>query len=127
MAFPDGVSELSSTTVHTEGVDPYASTMAHLSMAPATTTTVVTTTTTTTTKFPPLVFKPPRNLGDRDPKEYPLANAQSPAFIRRFVFEAGGAQAYFEEAEDQIDTIVEVCYIHPGLMVSSLSSSPRAC
>jgi len=108
MACPDLGSELRSTTVHTHEVDPYAHTMAHLSIAPATTTTIVTTTTTTTTKYPPIVFKPPRKLSERDPKEYPLANARTPEYIRKFSFDAGDAQAYFEEAEDVVDTIVEV-------------------
>lgn len=107
MACTDVGSDLRSTTVHTQGPDPYA-TMAHLSIAPATTTTIVTTTTTTTTKYPPMLFKPPRKLSERDPKEYPLANARTPEYIRKFSFDAGDAQAYFEEADDVADTIVEV-------------------
>jgi F-box and WD-40 domain protein CDC4 len=109
MATPDLGNELRSTTMHTQGADPYASsTMAHLSIAPATTTTIVTTTTTTTTKYPPLVFKPPRKLSERDPKEYPLANAPTPEFLRKFSFDAGDAQGHFEEADDVAETIVEV-------------------
>jgi F-box and WD-40 domain protein CDC4 len=103
------------TTVHTQGVDPYASTMAQLSIAPATTTTVVTTTTTTTTQFPPMVFKPPRNLGQRDPKEYPLAYARTPDNLRRFSFEVAGARGYFEEAAEGVDAVAEVCYMNNEL------------
>ncbi|KAF2690177.1 WD40 repeat-like protein [Lentithecium fluviatile CBS 122367] len=119
MACPEHGNELTSTTVHTHGMDPYATTMAHLSIAPATTTTVVTTTTTTTTKFPPMVLKPPRSLRDRDPKEFPLANARTPENIRKFLFEAGGGQASFQEADDGIDTIAEHKTLHNDLAISN--------
>lgn len=110
MTGPEHGCELRATAVHPQGADPYASTMAQLSIAPATTTTVVTTTTTTTTQFPPMVFKPPRNLGERDPKEFPLAHAPTPDNLRRFSFDVGGAQGFFEEAADGVDAIAEVCY-----------------
>lgn len=93
-------------TVQTQAMDPY--TIAQLSIAPATTTTVVTTTTTTTTQFPPLLFKPPRSLSERDPKEYPLAHAHAPESLRKFCFDLGGEQACFEEAKDVVDSIAEV-------------------
>lgn len=98
--------------VQTQAMEPF-STMAHLSIAPATTTTVVTTTTTTTTNYPPMLLKPPRNLSERDPKEYPLAHAKAPESIRKFFFDAGGEQACFQEANDTTGTIVEVCLICP--------------
>lgn len=107
MASPEGNAEAASVTaVQKQAMEPY--TMAHLSMAPATTTTVVTTTTTTTTQFPPLLFKPPRSLSERDPKEYPLAHAHAPESLRKFCFDVGGEQACFQEAKDVVDTIAEV-------------------
>jgi F-box and WD-40 domain protein CDC4 len=109
MASPGRSAEASSAAMQTQAVDPYAATMAHISLAPATTTTVVTTTTTTTTKFPPILFKPPHNLDERDPKYYPLAHAQAPDSIKKFIFDAGGEQACFQESDDTAGTIVEVC------------------
>ncbi|KAJ4295332.1 SCF ubiquitin ligase complex subunit cdc4 [Kalmusia sp. IMI 367209] len=111
MASPDGNTEAASvTTVQTQAIEPY--TMAHLSIAPATTTTVVTTTTTTTTQFPPLLFRPPRSLNERDPKEYPLAHAHAPESLGKFCFEVGGEQACFQEAKDVMDTIAEHKNLH---------------
>ncbi|KAF1977523.1 WD40 repeat-like protein [Bimuria novae-zelandiae CBS 107.79] len=98
------------TTLPTQAMEPY--TVAHLSMAPATTTTVVTTTTTTTTQFPPLLFKPPRSLSERDPKEYPLAHAHAPESLRKFCFDIGGEQACFQEAKDVVDSIAEHKTLH---------------
>ncbi len=77
-------------------------------MAPATQTTVITTTTTTTMSYPPFVMNAPRNLSERDSKEYPLAHTQAPESIRRFFFDAGGTQACFEEANDVVDKMQQV-------------------
>ncbi|KAL5400560.1 hypothetical protein PMIN06_012355 [Paraphaeosphaeria minitans] len=111
MASSDRNAEAASvTTVQKQETEPY--TMAHLSIAPATTTTVVTTTTTTTTQFPPLLFKPPRSLSERDPKEYPLAHAHAPESLRKFCFDVGGEQACFQEAKDVADTIAEHKTLH---------------
>lgn len=96
-----------SKTVHSELADPYA-TMGQLSFAPATKTTVVTTTTTTTTTFPPMCINAPGNLGERDPKEYPLAHTQAPESIRKFYFESGGGLACFEEEQAASDKVQEV-------------------
>lgn len=113
MASSDRNAEAASvTTVQKQEMEPY--TMAHLSIAPATTTTVVTTTTTTTTQFPPLLFKPPRSLSERDPKEYPLAHAHAPESLRKFCFDVGGEQACFQEAKDVVDTITEVRLTEQG-------------
>ena len=90
-----------------QAVDPYV-TMGQLSMAPATQTTVVTTTTTTTMSYPPFVMNAPRNLSERDSKEYPLAHAQAPESIRKFYFDAGGTQACFEEADNVADKMQQV-------------------
>ncbi|KAK3210170.1 hypothetical protein GRF29_44g1876426 [Pseudopithomyces chartarum] len=98
------------TTTQTHAMEPY--TMAQLSLAPATTTTVVTTTTTTTTQFPPMLFKPPRSLSERDPKEYPLARAHAPESIQKFCFEIGGEQACFQEAKSVVDSIAQHKTLH---------------
>jgi hypothetical protein len=97
------------TSVHTEATDPYA-TMGQFSFAPATKTTVVTTTYTTTTTFPPLCVNAPGSLGERDPKEYPLAHVQAPDSIRKIYFDAGGELACFEEADAASSKVQEVCF-----------------
>jgi F-box and WD-40 domain protein CDC4 len=74
--------------------------LCQLSYAPATQTTVVTTTTTTTTSFPPFVVNSPRNLKDRDPKQYPLAATPTPSSMKRFCFNVDGKAACFQEADD---------------------------
>lgn len=98
--------------------------MAHLSIAPATTTTVVTTTTTTTTQFPPMLFKPPRSLSERDPKEYPLANAHAPESLKKFCFDIGGEQACFQEAHDVGDSMAQVCLTKQGYVELSTQHIP---
>src|SRR5436190_17227894 len=74
--------------------------MAQFTFAPTSTRTVVTTTTTTTTTFPPLVFPPPRSLNDLDPRIHPLAQADTPASLRNFVFNIDGRPTYFHESDD---------------------------
>lgn len=102
--------EAGSKGVHAEVLDPYA-TIGQLSIAPATQTTVVTTTTTTTTSYPPILMNAPRNLKERDSKEYPLAHVPAPEPLRRFIFAAGETQACFEEANDAPGKMQEVCHI----------------
>ncbi|KAF2659960.1 WD repeat-containing protein pop1 [Lophiostoma macrostomum CBS 122681] len=99
-------------------VDPY-STLGQLSIAPATHTTVVTTTTTTTTSYPPILMNAPRNLKERDLKEYPLAHVPAPESIRRFFFSAGDTQACFEEANDVGVKVYEHQALHDGLQNSN--------
>jgi len=55
-----------------------------------------------------MLFKPPRSLSERDPKEYPLARVQAPESIRKFFFDVEGERALFQEADDAADTIIEV-------------------
>jgi F-box and WD-40 domain protein CDC4 len=105
--------EAGSNVVQRQLVDSYA-TLGQLSMAPATQTTVITTTTTTTMSYPPFVMNAPRNLSERDSKEYPLAHTQAPESIRRFFFDAGGTQACFEEANDVKDKMQQVRLIDSG-------------
>ncbi|KAH8730859.1 WD40-repeat-containing domain protein [Phaeosphaeriaceae sp. PMI808] len=113
---PDGRS--SSNVVHTEALDPYA-TMGQFSFAPATKTTVVTTTYTTTTTFPPLCVNAPGSLGERDPKEYPLAHVQAPESIRKIYFDAGGDLACFEEADGVSNTVQEHKILQDSLRSSN--------
>jgi hypothetical protein len=82
--------------------------LCQLSYAPATQTTVVTTTTTTTTAFPPFLMKAPRNLAERDSKNYPLASKPTPDALKRFTFDLGGQIACFEEAADVDSAMNEV-------------------
>lgn len=91
--------ETSSTTTTTTMAPPH-STLAHLSFGPATQQTVVTTTTTTTVSLPPLLMKPPKDLFERDPKQYPLAFSPTPQSIRKFAISVDGKPVLFKEAED---------------------------
>lgn len=84
---------------------PQHSTVAHMSFGPATQQTVVTTTTTTTVALPPLVMKPPKDLYERDPKQFPLAFSPTPHSIKRFCFDVNGRPTVFHEAEDADDTM----------------------
>lgn len=82
--------------------------MAQFTFAPTSTRTVVTTTTTTTTTFPPLVFPPPRPLEDLDPRVHPLAQADTPAGLKSFVFNIDGKPTYFHESDDPERSLYEV-------------------
>lgn len=127
---PSHGGEAGSKTVQTQVVDQYAA-LGQLSIAPATHTTVVTTTTTTTTSYPPILMNAPRNLKERDPKEYPLAHVRAPESIRRFCFSVGDAQAYFEEADDVVEKaqevrIIVVLKIRPHRHSSTLYRQPTS-
>ncbi|KIJ44312.1 hypothetical protein M422DRAFT_228387 [Sphaerobolus stellatus SS14] len=70
-----------------------------LHLAPSVSTTVVTTTTTTTTTYAPLPLPslPPPSV-PKNPKEYPLYNAQLPRSLRKFSLELpGGGRATFDD------------------------------
>ncbi|KAF2200316.1 WD40 repeat-like protein [Delitschia confertaspora ATCC 74209] len=114
---PASLPDSGSGTVQKQTVDPFA-TLGHLSFAPATHTTVVTTTTTTTTSFPPILINPPRQLRERDPKEYPLAHSPAPESIRRFTFDIAGQQACFEESDDIQGSVQEHHNLHEALRAS---------
>ncbi|KAF2215130.1 hypothetical protein CERZMDRAFT_109906 [Cercospora zeae-maydis SCOH1-5] len=79
--------------------------MAQMSFGPATQQTVTTVTTTTTVSLPPLVMKPPKDLYDRDPKQYPLAFTPTPSSIKRFCFDVNGRPTVFHESEDPTETM----------------------
>lgn len=97
--------EESTTTTTTSMMPPQNSTMAQLSFGPATQQTVTTVTTTTTVQLPPLIMRPPKDLYERDPKQYPLAFSPTPSSIKRFCFDIDGRPTRFKEAEDPEDTM----------------------
>jgi len=76
------------------------SAVGQFAFAPATQQTTVTTTTTTTISLEPFVLKPPVDLQNRDPKQYPLAFSATPMAIKRFGFDVSGMRASFEEVDD---------------------------
>jgi len=91
----------------THRLAPY-STVGQFSLAPTTQTTVVTTTTTTTTSFPQLLMRPPRNLNELDPKEFPLAAVPTPSNLKRFCFDLNGKPTHFRETDDPEQSLREV-------------------
>lgn len=106
-------------TVSTNMAPPH-STVGHFSFGPATQQTVVTTTTTTTISFPPLQIKPPQDLYERDPKQYPLAFTPTPHAIKKFGFDIGETRTTYREADDADASLRNVSkpplndtYIHP--------------
>jgi hypothetical protein len=84
---------------------PPNSTVASMTFGPATQQTVVTTTTTTTVSLPPLIMNPPKDLLERDPKQYPLVFTPTPRSIKRFAFDVHGRPTTFHEAEDAEETM----------------------
>ena len=81
------------------------STVAQLSFGPATQQTVTTVTTTTTICLPPLVMKPPKQLEERDPKQYPLAFSPTPSNLKRFCTDIHGRPIRFQEEENPQETV----------------------
>lgn len=94
-----------SSTDKVSTMPPPNSTVASMSFGPATQQTVVTTTTTTTVALPPLIMHPPKDLMERDPKQYPLVFSSTPRSIKRFCFDVHGRPTTFHEAEDAEDTM----------------------
>ena len=88
------------------------SAVGQFSFAPTTQTTVVTTTTTTTTSFPQLLMRPPRNLNELDPKEFPLAAVPTPSNLKRFCFDMNGKPTHFREMDDPEQSLREVRVQH---------------
>ena len=93
------------TTTTIATMPPEHSTMAQMSFGPATQQTVTTVTTTTTVSLPPLIMKPPKDLYERDPKQYPLAFSPTPNSIKRFCFDVNGKPTVFHESEDPAETM----------------------
>lgn len=93
------------TTTTTHTMPPQHSTVARMSFGPATQQTVTTVTTTTTVSLPPLVMKPPKDLFERDPKQYPLAFSPTPNYLRRFCADVNGKPISFQEEEDAQETV----------------------
>ena len=96
-ANPDTVS---STTM----MPPQHSTVGRFSFGPAIEQTVTTVTTTTTVSMPPLVIKPPKDLDERDPKQYPLAHSPTPSYLRKFSADLHSRPIRFYEDEDPQET-----------------------
>lgn len=88
-------------------IAPFSS-VGQFSFAPTTQTTVVTTTTTTTMSFPQLVMRPPRNLNELDPKEFPLAATPTPPNLKRLCFDLNGKRTHFRETDDPEQSLREV-------------------
>ncbi|QIW99479.1 hypothetical protein AMS68_004997 [Peltaster fructicola] len=84
---------------------PQNSTLAQLTFGPATQQTIVTTTTTTTVSLPPLIIQPPRDLAERDPKQFPLIFSPTPTSIKRFCFDVNGKPTMLHEVEDVEETL----------------------
>ncbi|KAF2812568.1 WD repeat-containing protein pop1 [Mytilinidion resinicola] len=101
------------------GMEASYATLGQLSYVPTTHTTVVTTTTTTKIDFPPILLRAPRSLVERDPKIYPLACSPAPESVRRFAFDAGGTQAYFNEADDVQQSLNEYNTRHDALIAAN--------
>lgn len=93
------------TTTTTATMPPPNATVASMCFGPATQQTVVTTTTTTTVSLPPLIMNPPKNLMERDPKQYPLVFSPTPRSIKRFCFDVHGRPTTFHESEDAEETL----------------------
>ncbi|KAI5361912.1 Putative F-box domain, WD40/YVTN repeat-like-containing domain superfamily [Septoria linicola] len=107
----DNVAEHRSNLEHTTRtttsttMPPEHSTMGQMSFGPATQQTITTVTTTTTVSLPPLVMKPPHDLYERDPKQYPLAFTPTPSTIKKFCFDVNGRPTVFRESEDPAATM----------------------
>src|SRR6202035_3199247 len=96
--------------------------MAQFTFAPTSTRTVVTTTTTTTTTFPPLVFPPPRSLEDLDSRVHPLAQADTPAGLKNFVFNIDGQPTFFHESDDPERSLYEVASLSIKLTLDTTNT-----
>lgn len=81
------------------------STVAQMSFGPATQQTVTTVTTTTTVSLPPLVIKQPKDLDERDPKQYPLAFVPTPNHLQEFSADIHGQHIRFQEEQDTLRCI----------------------
>jgi F-box and WD-40 domain protein CDC4 len=89
------IPQASSTTM-----PPQHSTVARMSYGPAIEQTITTVTTTKTVSLEPLVMNPPKDLNERDPKQYPLAFTPTPGYLKRFCVDVHGRPIHFHEEED---------------------------
>lgn len=101
----DGETSATSTTSTQHTMPPQHSTVAQLSFGPATQQTVTTVTTTTTVSLPPLIMKPPKDLMERDLKQYPLAFSPTPNYLKRFCTDVNGMPVRFQEDENAQETM----------------------
>jgi F-box and WD-40 domain protein CDC4 len=54
-------------------------------------------------------MKAPQHLYDLDPKLYPLAASPTPYSIKKLCFDVDGRPTLFQEADDTLQTLEEVC------------------
>ncbi|KAK4545925.1 hypothetical protein LTR36_002489 [Oleoguttula mirabilis] len=83
---------------------PPDTTVGSFTFGPAIQRVVTTVTTTTTTALPPILMHPPKDLHDRDPKQYPLAFTPTPHPLKKFAFNHHGRPTTFHESEDPNET-----------------------
>ncbi|KAK5131640.1 hypothetical protein LTR08_000767 [Meristemomyces frigidus] len=95
--------ELSTTTTSYD-MPPPDTTVGSFTFGPAIQRVVTTVTTTTTTALPPIVMHPPKDLHERDAKQYPLAFSPTPYPLKRFAFDYHGRPTTFQESEDPNET-----------------------
>jgi F-box and WD-40 domain protein CDC4 len=53
-------------------------------------------------------MKPPRNLNELDPKEFPLAATPTPSNLKRLCFDLNGKRTHFRETDDPEQSVREV-------------------
>jgi hypothetical protein len=53
-------------------------------------------------------MRPPRNLNELDPKEFPLAAVPTPSNLKRFCFDMNGKPTHFREMDDPGESLREV-------------------
>ncbi|OQO11246.1 hypothetical protein B0A48_05502 [Cryoendolithus antarcticus] len=129
--YPHSHADEAVTTMTSRAMPPPNSTIASLAFGPATQQTVVTTTTTTTVSLPPLIMNPPKDLFERDPKQYPLAFTPTPRNVKRFCFEVNGRPTMFHESEDAEETMRKHRELqakmqrHEGVIRQELSQAPQ--
>lgn len=92
------------TTTTSYNMPPPDTTVGSFTFGPAIQRVVTTVTTTTTTALPPIVMHPPKDLHDRDPKQYPLAFTPTPHPLKKFAFDHHGRPTTFHESEDPNET-----------------------
>jgi F-box and WD-40 domain protein CDC4 len=94
-----------STTTTTYTMPPPNTNVGQFTFGSAVQTTVTTITKTTTTALPPIALLPPKDLHERDPRQYPLAFTPTPNPLKKFAFNYHGRPTSFYEAEDPKETL----------------------
>ncbi|KAF2765011.1 WD40 repeat-like protein [Teratosphaeria nubilosa] len=92
------------TTTTTYDMPPPNTTVGSFSYGPAIQKTTTTVTTTTTISLPPIAIKPPSDLHERDPRQYPLAFTPTPHQFKHITYNCNGRPTSFFEADDPKET-----------------------